>query len=73
MMKWRVVFTDSESLSGVAPVCDQPDLHVMEYGEGPDSFSVYDCCPHPHLQTCNENDAKRLASILNDLDAGVCT
>lgn len=73
MSAWRVIFTDSESMTGVAPVCDQPDVHVMMHGDGPDAPYVYsECCPHPHIETYQEGAARDLAALLTELDAGPC-
>lgn len=73
-MMWRTIFTDSESETGVAPVCEQTigvpvGLHENEPGVG---HWVYDCCPHPHIETYSEPGATRLATLLTELDAGPC-
>lgn len=72
MSAWRVIFTDSESETGVAPICDQPDTHAYVDDNGPGSPWVYDCCPHPHIETYSEPGAVRLAALLTELDAGLC-
>ena len=78
MTAWRTIFTDSESMSGVAPVCEhQDDVTKHSSGDGfgkvVDPHGVYDCCPHPHLETGWEDGAKRLAALLTELDAAVCS
>ena len=72
MSQWRVIITDSESMTGVAPVCETM---------GPDHFVdgmtladwVFDCCPHPHIECWNEYNAKDLALALTDTDAQACS
>jgi hypothetical protein len=68
MSAWRTIFTDTESETGVAPVCEQPEYH----DGGSDDSGVYDCCPHPHIETYSEAGAKRLSALLTELDAGPC-
>lgn len=65
MSAWRVIFIDSESETGVAPVCDRPDVHAMMHGDGPGSPDVYDCCPNPCIETYSEPGAVRLAALLD--------
>jgi hypothetical protein len=78
-MKWRTIDTDTESRTGVAPVCDQQDDTSSEHGrfEGlkvwADEHGVYDCCPHPHIETYSEPGAANLAGLLTALDAGPCS
>lgn len=78
MAAWRVIFTDSESETGVAPVCDQQDdvsgphriLHRDDAQA--DVTGVYDCCPYPHLELWGEADAIRVAQELTMIDAKLC-
>lgn len=69
--KWRVVITDSESPTGLAPVCsgDNSDaLHMIhDYPGGPkrDEDGVYDCCPWPQIETYSEAWATYLVELLN--------
>lgn len=69
--KWRVILTDSESLTGLAPVCNQPGsdaLHeITDYPGGPkrDDDGVYDCCPWPQVDTYSEAMAAYLVGLLN--------
>jgi hypothetical protein len=68
--RWRVIFTDSESLTGVAPVCtaEQRDLHTIpDYPGGPirDEDGVYDCCPWPQFETYSTAMAAYLVALLN--------
>lgn len=67
-MKWRVIFTDSESLTGVAPECPEAGNEHEDESDG----GVYDCCPHPHIETYSEPGAVKLAALLTELDAGPC-
>ncbi len=72
MTAWRVIFTDSESETGVAPICDQPEVHGAQHGDGPNSPWVYDCCPHPHVECWSEQVALDLAQRLTEVDAKLC-
>jgi hypothetical protein len=76
MATWRVIGTDSESLSGVAPACpranDPTGPHwVFDIGQA-DMAGVYDCCPHPHLECHSERAAERMAIALTDSDVDPC-
>lgn len=80
MTAWRTIFTDSESQSGVAPVCPEQansDGPHGQYEPGhaawADDTGVYDCCPHPHLETWSESEARKLAAELTRIDAQVCS
>jgi hypothetical protein len=55
---WRVVFTDSESPDGIAPVC-------ADEGHDPADGSVYDCCPEPDIEVGDERVAAYLVALLN--------
>lgn len=79
-MKWRVIVTDTECLTGVAPICERQDdpeglHHIYEPGvyEAQDTHGVYDCCPHPHLETYDERLAPSVAAKLTEADVSVCT
>lgn len=73
--KWRVIITDSESPTGVAPVCTGPQsdaLHMIDdYPGGPkyDEDGVYDCCPWPQFDTYSDATAAYVVALLN-ADAG---
>lgn len=73
--RWRVIITDSESPTGVAPVCtgEQSDaLHMIDdYPGGPkrDEDGVYGCCPWPQFDTYSEATAAYVVELLN-ADAG---
>ncbi|MDV6290281.1 hypothetical protein R2F25_30180 [Streptomyces sp. UP1A-1] len=69
--QWRVIFTDSESPTGVAPVCTaegDDDLHLWaDLGNG---FSrvddgVWDCCPSLQFETYSTVLAAYLVELLN--------
>jgi len=72
---WRLIITDSESPSGLAPVCsgERSDaLHMIDdYPGGPqrDEDGVYDCCPYPQIETYSTVWAEYLVELLN-ADAG---
>jgi len=81
-VKWRVVLTDSEDLTGIAPECpratepegphdidrDEPDL-TARY----DEHGVYDCCPHPHIECWSPLAAELAANGLTGSDAEPCS
>ncbi len=69
---WRVVETDTESLSGVAPVCDMadPKEHVLDHGR--DVYGVYDCCPLPHLECWGPQAAADVAEFLDSRNVRIC-
>lgn len=74
--EWRVIITDSESASGVAPVCPQqtdPTVHVIGDVDESDELGVYDCCPHPHLECWSERAATRLAAELTAAGVEACS
>jgi hypothetical protein len=68
--RWRVIGTDTERDSGVAPVCPDPERN---HGGDPLDTWVYDCCPGPHLECWNEDNARDLAATLNRLGVEVCS
>lgn len=69
--KWRLILTDSESLTGLAPVCtaERSDAfhEIPDYPGGPkrDEDGVYDCCPWPQVETYSEAVAAYLVALLN--------
>ena len=78
MSEWRVIITDSESASGVAPVCPKTDtLHTFTIDDHltprVDAMGVYDCCPQPHLECWSERNAFELAHALTIAGVEVCT
>ncbi|NJP71935.1 hypothetical protein HCJ99_13840 [Streptomyces sp. C1-2] len=75
--KWRVIITDSESPTGIAPVCtgERSDaLHTIpDFPGGPkrDDEGVYDCCPWPQIETGSTVMAAYLVELLNaDTEGG---
>jgi hypothetical protein len=78
MTAWRVIFTDSESMTGVAPVCEQQD-DVSKHSSGDgfgtvvDPYGVYDCCPGPHIECWSETAAADLAARLSLAEAELCS
>ncbi|HJS47204.1 MAG TPA: hypothetical protein VFF37_05775 [Streptomyces sp.] len=68
---WRVIITDSESPTGIAPVCTAEGgdaLHmILDYPGGPmrDEEGVYDCCPWPQVDTYSTAFAAYLVELLN--------
>jgi hypothetical protein len=79
MSAWRVIITDTESLTGVAPVCpeqDDPEGRHRILDEHADMQSldgVFDCCPHPHIETWSETAAVTVAIELTHADADLCS
>lgn len=77
-MKWRTIFTDSESETGIAPECarqSEPN-GPHRITDGPpvaDTKGVYDCCPHPHIECYGEASAQALAVFLTALGAEPCS
>lgn len=61
-MRWRAIITDSESRSGVAPVCPKHD-----------NAWVLDCCPHPHIECWSERIAEIVAGHLSDVEAEIAS
>lgn len=74
---WRVIITDSESPTGIAPVCTaegDADLHLWaNFGQGLVRVDdgVWDCCPTPQIDTFSTVFASYLVELLNaDTGAG---
>jgi hypothetical protein len=65
---WRLVLTDTESLTGVGLVCTDP-AHpgIDDVGCEYDEMGVYDCCPLV-IETWHEKVAAYLAALLNGDD-----
>jgi hypothetical protein len=77
-MKWRVIITDTESMTGVAPVCEDPSHAEHASAAGYDAGdaapdAVFDCCPHPHIETWNERTARVVAVSLTDTESEPCS
>lgn len=80
MSSWRVVLTDTETLSGVAPVCPDQRKRGSAHDLIPqavddtrwDEESVYDCCPGPHIECWYERSAATLARMLSETEAEIC-
>jgi hypothetical protein len=80
---WRVVITDSESMTGLAPICvrqderESPHDHGDEVGlSSADRFDltgVYDCCPEPHIETYSVSTAAFLVEVMNLRNVRMCT
>lgn len=77
MTAWRTIFTDSESPSGVAPVCEHqsdPSKHTPNaFGDAPGPEWVFDCCPYPHIEVWSEAGARIVADHLTLHEAEVCS
>jgi hypothetical protein len=65
-MKWRAIVTDTENLSGVAPVCK------IDHPVGCDAW-VYDCCPGPFIECCSEEIAEQVSQMLTLTNATILT
>lgn len=57
--RWRVVGTDTENDTGVAPACEA-DTHPADR----DSW-VFDCCPSPQIECWTPHAARQIAGALN--------
>lgn len=64
-LRWRVIGTDSESNSGVAPICS--------FGHHDDLDVYVACCPHPHLECWSESQAREVRDMLNAFGVEVCS
>ncbi len=74
MSAWRVVITDIDVERSVAPVCPEPDVHAMMHGGKPDDAWVYnECCIGPHIECVSEQAAARIAYLLTEAEAEVCS
>jgi len=74
MSQWRVILTDSEGPTGVAPVCPKPDVHAMMHGGSPDDLQIYDeCCAGPHIECWTPSNAEDVRVRLDRADAEVCS
>ncbi|RPK74500.1 hypothetical protein [Streptomyces sp. ADI95-17] len=69
---WRTIITDSESPTGVAPVCttegSDDEHHVLaDHPSGPtrDDEGIYGCCPWPQIETDSAAVAAYLIELLN--------
>jgi hypothetical protein len=65
MSTWRVIFTDSEGMTGIAPVCEVD--HTPHSPDGDDALKawVFDCCPRPHIEFWSERSAKHMVEHFN--------
>lgn len=76
-MMWRVIVTDSEGPTGIAPVCpDQDDPkrgHASPFDGEPSAADwVFDCCPQPHIECHSATVAAEVVRMLNDANAEPC-
>lgn len=75
MTVWRVIVTDTEGPTGVAPVCPAaasvchriPDTGVQ------DDTGVYNCCPGPHIECWSERVADSVSKTLTAIEAELCS
>jgi len=69
---WRVINTDGEDESGVAPVCLNT---ANSRSRGPHSDHgdpwVYSCCPRPHIECGTRSAARAIADALTAAGAEV--
>lgn len=79
MSAWRVIITDTESMTGVAPVCpeqaDPEGRHRIldEHADLQSEHGVFDCCPHPHIECWSEGVAQVMAESLTAAEAEICS
>lgn len=69
-MNWRVIITDTESLTGVAPVCETDHTPHSEDGDALKDW-VFDCCPHPQIECWDERVARDVAFVLSKTEANL--
>ena len=60
-MRYRAVVTDSESASGVALACDEPDHPA---GDEHRVLVYWDCCPSSEIETYHERFARFIVDAL---------
>jgi hypothetical protein len=75
MAVWRVIVTDTESLTGVAPVCPAAasGSHRIPDTGAQDDTGVYDCCPRPHIECWSERAADAVSKALTETEAELCS
>lgn len=80
MSAWRVIITDSESMTGVAPVCEEPGHPGRASIAGLEGAAttggspwVFDCYPYPQIELCSERGAAHMAALLSEYDAEICS
>lgn len=61
--RWRVIITDSESPSGFAVQCWDPE-HPVVHGKK-DEEGVYDCCDTPQIEVFDTELAQTIVYMLN--------
>jgi len=66
---WRVIMTDTEGPTGIAPVCETDHTPHSEDGESQLKDWVFDCCPGPHIELWSEGAAVELAARFTALEA----
>jgi hypothetical protein len=68
---WRVIITDGEDETGVAPVC----INTTAANNGPHADHrepwVYSCCPRPHIECGTRSAARTIRDALTAADAEV--
>lgn len=75
MGAWRVIVTDTEGPTGVAPVCPSASTatHYIPEADEQDETGVYDCCPGPHIECWAPLAASIIATSLTGAGAEVCS
>ena len=70
---WRIVLTDTELPTGVAPVCSKPDVHAMMHGGHPGDGDAFDeCCGADLVLECwSEVQAREVLDLLNALNVEI--
>lgn len=69
-ISWRVIDTNTELPTGVAPVCPLPDVHGAMHGGSTWDAALYDeCCATvgPQLECWTEANALEVQATLNRL------
>ncbi len=63
MTRWRVIGTDTENETGIAPVCE-----AAKHSDDFDSW-VFDCCPRPQIECWTPHAARQIADALTAAEA----
>lgn len=69
MTAWRVIITDTESETGIAPVCEDPAHNPALHDDDPSGVRVFDCCPYPQIELWDERAAARAAELFTQAAA----
>lgn len=66
--KWRIIETDTELPTGIAPVCPLPEVHGAMHGGAAWDGELYDeCCATvgPQLECWSMSAAREVLNVFN--------